>query len=315
MRVLAGRLVRLAVVLFFVTFFSFYLVNLLPGDPVQNFSGIGADEAQLEEIRADLGLDDPIPQRYLEWLGGFLTGDLGEYYGVAGDDPVDKVKSDLPVSLQLMTYTVVFSLLIAIPLGVLTGYRPNTLFDLGTGAGVFFAASVPPFVVAYLLKQYLSIRWDLLPERGWEQPWEVGLVEHLKYAVMPVICLSLGQIAIYQRLLRSDMIATLQEDFITMAKAKGLRPRRILFRHALRPSSLTLLTVAGLSVGTLIGGAVIIERIFGIPGIGTDTVEALLAREYVALQSFIAIIGIFYVLVNFAVDILYRVLDPRVRYG
>ncbi len=111
------------------------------------------------------------------------------------------------------------------------------------------------------------------------------------------------------------MIATLQEDFITMAKAKGMKPRRILFRHALRPSSLTLLTVAGLSVGTLIGGSVIIERIFGIPGIGTDTVEAILAREYVALQSYIAIIGILYVLVNFLVDFLYTVLDPRIRYG
>jgi peptide/nickel transport system permease protein len=132
---------------------------------------------------------------------------------------------------------------------------------------------------------------------------------------MPVTCLAISQIAIFQRLLRSDMIATLQEDYITMAKSKGMRPRRILLRHALRPSSLTLLTVAGLSIGTLIGGSVIIEQIFAIPGIGTDTVEALLAREYVALQSFIAIIGVFYVLVNFAVDFLYTVLDPRIRYG
>jgi peptide/nickel transport system permease protein len=214
-----------------------------------------------------------------------------------------------------MAYTLTFSLLVAIPLGVFAASRASSVFDQGSAALLFFAASIPPFVVAYLLKQYLSIRWDVLPERGWEQPWDAGLVGHLEYVVMPVICLSLGQIAIYQRLLRSDMIATLQEDFITMAKSKGMSSRRILFRHALRPSSLTLLTVAGLSIGTLIGGSVVIERIFGIPGVGTDTVEALLAREYVALQSFIAIIGILYVLVNFAVDFLYTVLDPRIRYG
>ena len=315
MRQLGGKLIRLVLVLFFVTFFSFYLVNLLPGDPATNFKGIGANHAKLQQIREDLGLTKSIPQRYGEWLKGFLSGDLGKYYGIAGQTPAEKVKSDLPVTLQLMAYTMIVSLLIAIPLGVFAGYRPNSIFDHSSSAFVFFLASVPSFAAAFLLKQYLAIKWNLLPESGWGQPSDVGVWQHVKYAIMPVFCLAITQIAIFQRLLRSDMIATLQEDFITMAKAKGMKPRRILFRHALRPSSLTLLTVAGLSIGTLIGGSVIIERIFQIPGIGTDTVEALLAREYVALQSFIAIIGIFYVLVNFAVDFLYTVLDPRIRYG
>jgi peptide/nickel transport system permease protein len=314
-RQIGFKLARLVLVLFFVTFFSFYLVNLLPGDPATNFKGIGADKAKLEQIRHDLGLDKPVIVRYGQWLGGFLTGDLGKYYGIAGQTPAEKAKSDFPVTIQLMAYTMIVSLAIAIPLGMFAGYRPNTLFDHGSSAVVFFLASVPSFAAAFLLKQYLAIKWNLLPESGWGQPWDVGIVQHLKYAVMPVTCLAITQIAIFQRLLRSDMIATLQEDYITMAKSKGMRPRRILLRHALRPSSLTLLTVAGLSIGTLIGGSVIIEQIFSIPGIGTDTVEALLAREYVALQSFIAIIGIFYVLVNFAVDFLYTVLDPRIRYG
>jgi peptide/nickel transport system permease protein len=315
MRQLLMKVLRLVLVIFFVTFFAFYLIKLLPGDPVTNFSGVGADQAKIEEIRTDLGLNRPIWEQYFDWLGDFLSGDLGKYYGIAGETPAEKVQADLPVSLQLMAYSVIVSLAISIPLGVLTAYRPNSAFDLGSAAGVFLAASVPAFVVAYLLKQYFAIKWNLLPERGWEQAWDVGVWNHLKYAIMPVTCLALGQIAIYQRLLRSDMIATLQEDFITMAKAKGMRPRRILFRHALRPSSLTLLTVAGLSVGTLIGGSVNIERIFGIPGIGTDTVEAILAREYVALQSYIAILGLLYVIVNFVVDFLYSVLDPRIRYG
>ena len=141
------------------------------------------------------------------------------------------------------------------------------------------------------------------------------LVEHFRHMALPAITLAVGQIAVYMRLLRSDMIATLQEDFILMAKTKGISPSRVLWRHALRPSSLTLLTVAGLNVGTLIGGAVIIEVIFALPGIGTLLFEAINARQYVALQSLVAIIAIVYVLVNFLVDILYTVLDPRIRHA
>ena len=324
MRQIGVKLLRLVLVLFFVTFFAFYLVSLLPGDPVTNFAGIGADEAKLDEIRADLGLDEPVIVRYFDWLGAFLTGDLGKYYGVAGDSPADKLlgtgnvgveEGALLVSLQLMTYTMIFGLAIAIPLGVVTAYRANSVFDKGTGLFAFLALSIPAFVLAYLFKQVFTINWQVLPERGWEKITEVGLIEHLKFAILPVLCLAMAQIAVYQRLLRSDMIATLQEDYITMAKSKGLSNKRILFRHALRPSSLTLLTIAGLNIGTLIGGAVVIERIFGIPGLGTLTIEAFLSREYVALSSFIAVIGVFYVLVNFAVDFFYTVLDPRIRYG
>jgi peptide/nickel transport system permease protein len=137
--------------------------------------------------------------------------------------------------------------------------------------------------------------------------------EHFKHAVLPVLALAAGQLAVYFRLLRSDMIATLQEDFITMAKSKGLKPRRILFRHALRPSSLTLLTVAGLSVGTLISSAVLVEVIFDVPGMGFKLIESIFAREYPAAQSFIAIVGIVFVLINYLVDFLYTIVDPRIR--
>ena len=141
------------------------------------------------------------------------------------------------------------------------------------------------------------------------------MTDHFQSAVLPTVTLAVGQIAIYMRLLRSDMIATLQQDFITMAKAKGLKTRRILFRHALRPSSLTLLTVAGLNVGTLIGGALIVEVVFQIPGMGYTLAEAISTRQFVAFQSMVAIIAILYVLVNFAVDLLYTVLDPRIRHA
>jgi peptide/nickel transport system permease protein len=311
MRRWAGKLVRLVLVLICVTIFSFLLMSLLPGDPATTFN-VGADPKTLDQIRHDLHLSDPLPVRYVKWLSDFAQGNMGRYYGAAGQTPGQKLTADLPVSLTLMVYSQIVALVIAIPLGVATAYRANSVFDRGTNLLFFVALSVPGFVLAFFLKKYLSIDRSWLPERGWVSLFD-NPFQHFRHVVLPLVCLTLSQIAIYARLLRNDMIATLQEDFITMAKAKGLSSRRVLFRHALRPSSLTLLTVAGLNVGTLIGGTVIIERIFGIPGLGTDTVEAVYAREYVALQSFIAIIGILFVLVNFLVDFLYSVLDPRIR--
>lgn len=311
MKWILPKLGRLVLVLLLVTMFSFLLMSMLPGDPVQNFS-IGADKAQVAKLRADLHLDDALPVRYVRWLGNFVTGDVGKYYATAGDTPGTKLKDDLPNSLLLMAYTQILGLAIAIPMGVATAYKAGGLFDKASNLGFFLGLSVPAFVLAFFAKKYLAIDNNFLPESGWTSPFS-GVWEHVRHAILPVLCLTASQVAVYARLLRSDMIGTLQEDFITMAKAKGITPRRVLFRHALRPSSLTLLTVAGLNVGTLIGGAVIIERIFGIPGIGTDTVEAVLAREYVALQSFIAVIGILFVLVNFLVDFMYTVLDPRIR--
>jgi peptide/nickel transport system permease protein len=153
---------------------------------------------------------------------------------------------------------------------------------------------------------------NLVPTDGYTSPSD-GLTEHFKSMVVPVLALSLGQIAVYMRLLRSDLVSTLQEDFILMAKAKGISNRRVLWRHALRPSSLTLLTVAGLSVGTLIGGALVVEYLLRIPGMGSLIGEAVLKRQYVALQSMVALIAIFFVLLNFLIDYLYTVLDPRIR--
>jgi len=311
MRTFAGKFARLLIVLLLVTFVSFFMMNLLPGDPVQAFN-VGADKAQLEQIRKDLQMDRAIPIRYASWLKGFVTGDLGKYYGLGGKDPADVVRQGLPISVQLMVYVQLLALLISIPLGVLTAYKADSIFDRTSALLGFIALSVPSFIFAFFFKRWFALDLGWFPVRGWVSIGD-SFTEHIKSAVLPTVALTLGQIAIYQRLLRSDMIATLQEDFITMAKAKGIKPRRILFRHALRPSSLTILTVAGLNVGTLIGGALIIEVIFGIPGIGTAIYEAIAARQYVALQSFVAIVAVIYVLVNFAVDFLYTVLDPRIR--
>ena len=308
------RLVHLVVVLFFVTLFVATLTSMLPGDPVDAIAGFASPE-QREALRQDLQLDDPVYVQYGRWIGNFVTGDLGNYYSVTGGRPVaDRVRDALPVSLQLMVEAQVLALIIAIPLGVFTAYRAGSRFDKSANATAFGLLAIPNFALALILAYYVGVRWGWLPVSGYVKPSE-DLVEHFRRMAMPAIALAVGQIAVYMRLLRSDMIATLQEDFITMAKSKGISPSRVLWRHALRPSSLTLLTVAGLNVGVLIGGAVIVEVIFSLPGIGTLLFEAINARQYIALQSLVAIIAIGYVLINFLVDVLYAVLDPRIRHA
>jgi peptide/nickel transport system permease protein len=290
------------------------LTSMLPGDPVNAIAGFGSD-AQKEAIRERLGLDDPIPVQYVRWVGDFVRGDLGDYWSVTGSRPVmDRVKDALPVSLQLMLYAQVLALVVAIPLGVATAYRAGSRFDRASNATAFGMLAIPNFALALVLAYYVGVRAGWLPVSGYVAPSE-DLLEHFRRMAMPAIALAVGQIAVYMRLLRSDMIATLQEDFITMAKAKGISPRRVLWRHALRPSSLTLLTVAGLNVGTLIGSTVVVEVIFSLPGLGSLLFEAITARQYIAFQSLVAIIAIGYVLLNFLVDVLYAVLDPRIRHA
>jgi peptide/nickel transport system permease protein len=307
--------VQLVVVLIVVTFFVAVLLEFLPGDPVSTIAPF-AQEEQRDRIRDELGLDEPLPQRYVEWLQGFVTGDLGNYYrGPQVIDPISDTAWDgLGVSLQLMIYTQILTLAIAIPLGIFSAYRASSIFDKATNSGAFAFISIPNFVLAFVLTYWLGVRLDWFPVSGYV-PFAEDPAEHFSHLFLPALTLAAGQIAVYTRLLRSDMIATLQEDFILMAKSKGISNSRILWRHALRPSSLTLLTVAGLNVGTLIGGAVIIERIYGLPGIGKQIFDAIGARQYIAVQSLVAIIAIGYVLVNFFVDILYTVLDPRIRHA
>lgn len=314
MRTVLRRALHLLVVLFFVTLFVALLTSMLPGDPVDAIAGF-ASEDQKDALREDLGLDDPVPVQYARWIGNFVTGDLGNYYSVTGERPVmDRVSDSVPVSLQLMVYAQVLALVIAIPAGVLTAYRAGTRRDRVANATAFGMLAIPSFALALVLAYYVGVELGWLPVSGYVKPSE-DLSEHLRRMAMPAISLAVGQIAVYMRLLRSDMIATLQEDFITMAKSKGLSPRRVLWRHALRPSSLTLLTVAGLNVGTLVGSAVIVEVIFSLPGLGTLLFEAISARQYIALQSLVAIIAVGYVLLNVLVDVLYAVLDPRIRHA
>jgi peptide/nickel transport system permease protein len=320
------RLVQLVVVLLLSTLFAFALLRMFPGDAADAVLPYGTP-AQKAQFRADNGLDKPFFEQYGSWLANLAQGDFGKDY--QSNTPVsDKLATALPVSLQLMLYAQLLALAVAIPLGVLTAYKANTKTDKAINAGAFAFLALPSFVLALALAYLVGVKWQPdIPflgqissggyEPGWLEPvfgqsaGDIG--HHFGSMLLPAISLAAGLVAVYMRLLRSDMIATLQENFITMARAKGLTDRRILWRHALKPSSLTLLTVAGLNFGTLIGGAVAVEIIFQIPGLGTLIYQAISARQLVELQTYIAIIAISYVIINFVIDSLYVVLDPRIR--
>jgi peptide/nickel transport system permease protein len=218
----------------------------------------------------------------------------------------------MPRSLLLMVYTQILALVIAVPLGVLSAYRAGRRADKVISNSLFALSSVPNFAIALLLIIFVGVKFAWLPTLGYV-PIAEGFGEHLKHMIMPVISLSLGLIATYTRLLRADMIAALREDYVTMAASKGLSDSRILWRHVLRPSSMTLLTSAALSMGGLIGGAIVIESIFATYGIGFEVFAAIGGRQYIALQSTVAVIALFYVFFNLVVDVSSGFVDPRTR--
>jgi peptide/nickel transport system permease protein len=310
----AGRkkLLQLVIVLLVVTFFSFSLLHLTPGDPARTQKPF-ATEAQLRPIRKEIGLDKPFLVQYKDWLFDFVRGDFGKDYST--NLPVkDSIGQQLGISLQLIFYAQFLALALAIPLGILAAYKAGTWFDKIGNAAAFGAIAIPPFVIAFVLIFYLAVQGGWFPTQQYVA-FGTDPAEHFKHMFLPAVSLAIAQIAIYMRLLRSDMIQTLQEDFITMAKAKGLTNRRILWRHALRPSSFTLLTAAALNFGALIGGAVVIEVVFQLPGMGLGLVTAVATRQYSAVQAYVALIAVAFVLFNAMVDGVYSVLDPRIRHA
>lgn len=301
---------RLVVVLFFVSLGSFLLVRALPGDPAKTLGNFGTP-AQIAQIRHEIGTDKPWYEQYRTWLGNLVQGDFGRDYALRR--PVaDIVSESLPQSILLMIYAQVLTLLVSVPLAIFAAYRAGGLADKTINFLAFGFLALPVFVLSFYLILIFAVNLEWLPSQGYV-PISDGVVDHVKSMVLPTLALALGQIAIYMRLLRSDLIATLQENFITVARAKGISDRRTLFRHALRPSSLTLLTVAGVNVGALIGGTVLVDYIFQLNGFGFQINAAISSQQYVMMQSLIVILAVFYVLLNFVVDVLYAVLDPRVR--
>src|SRR6266568_2434014 len=307
------RLLHLFPVLLAVTLLTFLIASLLPGDLAYAILGDQATPDKVAALRAQMGLDQPIAWRYLHWLGGVIQGDLGRSFRT-GETVLAAIGARLPVSLQLMLMAEVAGLLIGVPLGIFCAVRQGGSFDRLLTGGAFGMLSVPAFLWAILLIYLFAVRLRVLPATGWV-PFEEDAFGNLRSFVLPALTLALGEWPVLMRVLRSDMIATLQEDYIVMAKAKGLKPARILLVHALKPSSLTLVTVTGINIGRLIGGAIIVETIFALPGIGRLLVGAIYARDFVILQGVVLFVAVGFVLLNFAVDMLYAVLDLAMTIG
>jgi peptide/nickel transport system permease protein len=314
-RTVGIRLLLIVPVLFLVSLGTFQLITLVPGNPEVEILGSNASAEDYVRVRSELGLDKPWAERYFSWLGDAVRGDLGKNVL----PPVESVKAKLmrafPVSLELAGLAIGLALLISIPSAMVAAYRPGGAFDRAISSTAFAFISVPSFLLGILLKLAFALNWQLLPDSLWVRITEGGLVENLKHAVLPVLSIALVEVAVFTRLLRNDLMATLQDDFILAARAKGMTPRHIMTREALRPSSFSLITLAGVSHGRLIGGTVIGEQLFGLPGVGADVVAAAGKKDYPLVQGGVLIIACAYVLINVLIDISYAILDPRIRRG
>lgn len=274
-----------------------------------------ADECVIaaDVLRNQLGLDQPVLTQYFQWLGNALQGDFGVTFDTQPEPVWPQIAEAIPPTLELMILAMILSLVIAIPLGIYSAYREHRLGDRIVTTASFLFVAIPNFVLAIFLI-IVFVTWLDMVESVYV-PWRDGVWKNLSTLAIPAVALAMGMAAVYQRLLRSDMIATLQEDFILMARAKGLPTWRILTRHALRPSSFSLLTVFGINVGTLIGGTVIMEVMFSISGIGKLITKSIYIRNYPTIQAVVVLIAVVYVAVNVLTDICYSLLDPRIRHA
>jgi len=309
----ARRLVYLLPVLLAVSLLTFLIASLLPGDLAYVILGDQATPDKVAALRHDMGLDQPIWWRYLGWLGHVLVGDFGRSFRT-GQTVLQAVAERLPVSFELMLLAELGALVIGIPLAIACAVRAGSAFDRLVTGSAFSMLSLPAFLSAILLIYFFAVELRWLPATGYV-PFSEDPLGNLRCFVLPALTLALGEWPVLMRVLRSDMIATLQEDYIAMARAKGLKPSRILLVHALKPSSLTLVTVTGINIGRLMGGTVIVESIFALPGIGRLLLGSIYTRDLIILQGVVLCVAAGYVLINFIVDMLYAVLDPRIRHG
>ena len=310
----AVTIIQFVIVLFLVTFGITLLVRLLPGDPVSTLMPFATEETRLQ-LSKELGLDANIFQYYFRWLGDFVTGDLGTYYASTGNGGgvavTEMLAVAIPRTLLLMIYVIAFSLLVSIPVGILLAYRAGTRLDNVISNTMFTISAIPAFALGLGLAFIFGVKLNWVPVLGYE-PISQGIGKHIKSMILPTLSLSIGYIATFSRLLRVDTIATLREDFVTMASSKGLSNSWILWRHVFRPSSSGILTIAGLNMAGLIGGSVFIETVFALNGFGNLLAVSIATRQYLAIQSLVAIVAIAFLVFNLLTDLLYAVVDPRV---
>jgi len=289
----------------------FLLLEMIPGDPVDSLVPPGASDEMRELARTTYGLDEPLVERYLSWIGGVLQGDFGRSF-TTQTDVLSSIAERAPVSLELAILSMIVALAVSIPVGVWSAYRPGGRLDRIATALTSATLAVPSFVLGILLVFVFGVQLGVLPTLGWV-PFSEDPVEHLLHIALPVLTLAAGECVLFTRLLKGDMMATLQQDHVLSARARGLPTSRILVRHALRQSSFSLVTVSGVVIGRLIGGTVIVELIFSLPGMGSLVVNSILSRDFIVVQAVVLLSALLYLSINTVVDLAYPWLDPRLR--
>lgn len=312
---LLGRRILVAVpLLLAISILVFALLEAIPGDPARNQAGMDATEEEVEAVRRQMGLDRPAVERYLTWLVGFVTGDLGRS-SVSGQSVSSLLATRVPVTVELVVLAFIVSLAIAIPVALLAARKPGGVFDRIVMVISMTLLAVPNYVMALLLVLVFAVVLRALPAIGYV-PIEDGLLMNLRSVTLPVLALAVPLACFYARFLRGDLVEQLNSaDYVETARAKGVSPWNVLWRHAFRNSSFGLLTLVGLNVGGLVGGTVIIEQIFAMPGLGVLMLQGVMSRDTAVVQICVFIFAAVAVLANLVVDVMYAVLDPRVRYG
>lgn len=306
------RLAATVPVLLVVAVFVFLLLRLTPGDPAAIMAGDVATAEQIERIRAGLGLDKPIVVQFGIWLGKIVSGDLGEsfYFKIT---VAELIRHRLEPTFALATLTIFFAVIVSIPLGVIAAWRYGGWFDRALMGFSVMGFSIPVFVLAYLLIWLVSLQLGWLPVQGYRRLAD-GFLPFLQHLILPAITLSVIYIALIARVTRASVLEALGEDYIRTARAKGLPELRVLVRHALANAAVPIATVIGIGIAILIGGVVVTESVYAIPGLGRLTVDAVLARDFPTIQGVILFFSFIYVLVNLLIDLSYVFLDPRIRY-
>lgn len=305
------RVGRSIVVVLLVTMAVVALLSLAPGSVAQVILGDTASPEAVAALNARLGLDTPIWSQYGSWLADAVRGDLGTS-PLTNQSVTDAIIERLPVTLQLAFMGLTISLIVALFLGIASASRPGSKLDRGINGMTSVFLSVPAFIAGPVLIYFFAIQVNYFPVTGWSR-LEDGLADNLRSALLPALAIALTEIAAFHRLLRTDLMGTLREDYVAAARAKGMSGTYVMFRHALRPSTFSLVTVAGINLGRLIGGTVVVETLFGLPGLGQLVALSITSRDVIMVQGIVVFIAVVYVGINAIVDLSYGMIDPRVR--
>jgi peptide/nickel transport system permease protein len=317
------RLLQVIPTMLIITLVVFAMMQAIPGDPIITLLGDAYDEDDAAALRKQYGLDKPIVVQYVRWLGRLVQGNWGESI-LTGRSVLYDVWIRLPITLELIVLAMLVALIIAVPAGIIAAMRQNTWGDYAAMSTAMVGISIPDFFLGVLLLLVFSIGLNgLMPSSGWVYlpgtctsiVCEQGVWGNLKHALMPAIALGVGRAAILTRLLRASMLEIIRMEYVTTARAKGLGERLVVLKHALKNALIPTVTIMGLQVSFLIGGAIVVETLFAIPGLGTYGINAIIARDYQQVQGFMLLVAFSFVIGNFLIDLTYSFLDPRIRYS